>query len=45
MSVLNGAYKHPSNASSIYSEGLRGLIDYMLKVDPRERPDIHQVRS
>ncbi|KAF8529872.1 kinase-like domain-containing protein [Gautieria morchelliformis] len=43
MSVLNGAYKHPANAGSIYSEGLRGLIDFMLKVDPHERPDIHQV--
>ncbi|KAF8573020.1 other/NAK protein kinase [Ramaria rubella] len=43
MSVLNGAYKHPANAGSIYSEGLRTLIDSMLKVDPNERPDIHQV--
>lgn len=44
MSVLNGVYKHPVNAGSIYSEGLRGLIDFMLKVDPSERPNIHQVR-
>lgn len=43
MSVLNGSYKHPTNASSIYSEGLRNLIDFMLKVNPTERPDIHQV--
>ncbi|GJJ08228.1 hypothetical protein Clacol_002437 [Clathrus columnatus] len=43
MSVLNGAYKHPTNASSIYSEGLRNLIDFMLKVNPSERPDIHEV--
>lgn len=44
MSVLNGAYKHPANASSIYSEGLRNLIDFMLRVNPSERPGIHQVR-
>ncbi|KAF8525758.1 other/NAK protein kinase [Hysterangium stoloniferum] len=43
MSVLNGSYKHPANAGSIYSEGLRSLIDFMLKVDPNERPDIHKV--
>jgi hypothetical protein len=43
MSVMNGAYKHPANATSIYSQGLRELIDFMMKVDPKERPDIHQV--
>ncbi|KIJ52504.1 hypothetical protein M422DRAFT_223049 [Sphaerobolus stellatus SS14] len=43
MSVMNGAYKHPANASSIYSEGLRNLIDFMLVLDPKNRPDIHQV--
>jgi serine/threonine kinase 16 len=43
MSVMNGAYKHPTNAAAIYSQGLRELIDFMLKVDPKGRPDIHQV--
>ena len=41
MAVMNGQYKHPAN--SAYSQGLRDLIDNMLKVNPQERPDIHQV--
>jgi serine/threonine kinase 16 len=41
MAVQSGRYKHPPGAP--YSEGVRRLIDGMLKVDPRERPDIHQV--
>lgn len=41
MAVLNAQYKHPS--TSIYSEGLRKLIDSMLVADPKDRPDIHQV--
>ncbi|KAK7463464.1 Serine/threonine-protein kinase env7 [Stygiomarasmius scandens] len=40
MAVLNAQYKHPSSA---YSQGLKDLIDGMLKLDPKERPDIHQV--
>ncbi|KAG6828541.1 hypothetical protein H0H92_007619 [Tricholoma furcatifolium] len=40
MAVLNAQYKHPSSA---YSQGLKGLIDSMLKVNPAERPDIHEV--
>jgi serine/threonine kinase 16 len=40
MAVLNAQYKHPSSA---YSQGLKDLIDAMLKVDPSQRPDIHQV--
>ena len=40
MAVMNAQYKHPS---SQYSQGLRDLIDAMLKVDPQQRPDIHQV--
>ncbi|EIW84239.1 other/NAK protein kinase [Coniophora puteana RWD-64-598 SS2] len=40
MAVLNAKYKHPQSA---YSQGLRDLIDSMLKVDPKDRPDIHQV--
>jgi len=40
MAVLNARYKHPQSA---YSQGLRDLIDSMLKVDPKDRPDIHQV--
>ena len=42
MAVLSAQYKHPQAA---YSEGLRKLIDSMLKVNPKERPDINQVRS
>jgi serine/threonine kinase 16 len=40
MAVLNAQYKHPNSA---YSQGLKDLIDSMLKVDPKDRPDIHQV--
>ena len=42
MAVMNAAYKHPRD--SAYSQGLRDLIDFMLKPNPAERPDIHQVR-
>jgi hypothetical protein len=40
MAVLNAQYKHPSSA---YSQGLKDLIDSMLKISPKDRPDIHQV--
>ena len=40
MAVLNARYKHPESA---YSQGLKSLIDAMLKLNPKERPDIHQV--
>jgi serine/threonine kinase 16 len=42
MAVLNAQYKHPPSA---YSQGLKDLIDSMLKVDPKDRPDIHEVNS
>ncbi|KAG8937334.1 hypothetical protein FRC02_000104 [Tulasnella sp. 418] len=41
MAVLNAQYKHPRD--SPYSEGFRGFIDTMLKAEPKDRPDIHQV--
>lgn len=41
MAVLNAQYKHPQSA---YSQGLKELIDSMLKVNPTERPDINEVR-
>lgn len=40
MAVLNAQYKHPT---SRYSQALRDLIDMMLKVNPKQRPDITQV--
>lgn len=40
MAVLNAHYKHPQSA---YSQGIRKLIDSMLKVNPMERPDINEV--
>ncbi|KAI0303713.1 other/NAK protein kinase [Multifurca ochricompacta] len=40
MAVLNARYKHPA---SNYSQGMKALIDTLLKVNPQERPDIHQV--
>ncbi len=40
MAVLNAQYKHPTSS---YTQGLKTLIDTMLKVNPQERPDIQQV--
>ncbi|KAI9057253.1 other/NAK protein kinase [Trametes sanguinea] len=40
MAVMGAQYKHPPSA---YSQGLRNLIDRMLKVNPKDRPDIHEV--
>jgi len=40
MAVLNAQYRHPQ---SVYSQGLKDLIDSMLKVNPAERPDINEV--
>ncbi len=42
MAVLNAQYKHPQSA---YSQGVRNLIDRMLKVNPAERPDINEVNN
>ncbi|KAJ7649994.1 protein kinase [Roridomyces roridus] len=41
MAVLNAQYKHPAN--SAYSQGFKDLVDSMLKVEPKQRPDIHKV--
>lgn len=41
MAVMSARYKHPANTT--YSKGLKDLIDSMLKINPQERPDIHQV--
>ncbi|KAI5116398.1 hypothetical protein M0805_005866 [Coniferiporia weirii] len=41
MAVMNAQYKHPRE--SAYSQGLRDLVDSMLRADPSQRPDIHQV--
>ena len=40
MAVQSARYKHPNSA---YSQGLKDLIDAMLRSDPKQRPDIHQV--
>lgn len=40
MAVLSAQYKHPQSA---YSGGLRNLIDSMLKINPKDRPDINEV--
>ena len=42
MAVLNAQYKQPSSA---YSQGLKDLIDAMLRVDPKDRPDIHKASA
>jgi serine/threonine kinase 16 len=43
MAVMGGKYKHPPDSAGRWSAGLIGLIDACLKVDPKDRPDIHQV--
>lgn len=43
MAVMSAAYKHPAN--SPYSDGVKRLIDTCLIVDPKGRPDIHQLLS
>jgi len=40
MAVMNAQYKHPPSA---YSQGLKSLIDSMMKANPQDRPDIHEV--
>ncbi|KAI0787851.1 Pkinase-domain-containing protein [Fomes fomentarius] len=40
MAVMGAQYKHPPSA---YTQGLRDLIDCTLKVNPKDRPDIHEV--
>ncbi|SDA03018.1 BZ3500_MvSof-1268-A1-R1_Chr11-1g03263 [Microbotryum saponariae] len=43
MAVMNGKYDFPRSSEGRHSEGFRDLIRMMLKVDPKQRPDIHQV--
>ncbi|KDN48667.1 hypothetical protein RSAG8_02654, partial [Rhizoctonia solani AG-8 WAC10335] len=43
MAVMGGKYKHPAESAGRWSAGLIGLMDACLKVDPNERPDIHQL--
>ncbi|KAJ3993471.1 Pkinase-domain-containing protein [Lentinula boryana] len=43
MAVLNAQYKHPRGSEGRYSNGLKEMIDKMLKVDPGERPGIGEV--
>ncbi|KAG8733541.1 hypothetical protein FRC11_005395 [Ceratobasidium sp. 423] len=43
MAVMGGKYKHPPESAGRWSAGLIGLIDACLKLDPNERPDIHQL--
>ncbi|CAG8579726.1 13617_t:CDS:2 [Dentiscutata erythropus] len=43
LAVLNNQYKLPSIESDIYSQEFRNLISFLLAVDPKDRPSIHQV--
>ncbi|KAJ3834743.1 Pkinase-domain-containing protein [Lentinula raphanica] len=43
MAVLNAQYKHPRGSEGRYSNGLKEMIDRLLKVDPGERPGIGEV--
>ncbi|KAI9261163.1 kinase-like domain-containing protein [Sporodiniella umbellata] len=42
LSILNGSYNFPTE--DIYSEAFKELIKSLLTVDPKERPDIYQVK-
>ncbi|QRV75334.1 Serine/threonine-protein kinase [Ceratobasidium sp. AG-Ba] len=42
MAVMGGKYKHPPESSGRWSPAFVALIDSCLKVNPDERPDIHQ---
>ncbi|CAG8574227.1 11543_t:CDS:2, partial [Diversispora eburnea] len=41
LAVLNNQFKFPENDT--YSQDFRDLVSFILKVDPKERPDIHKV--
>uniref|UniRef100_A0A1D1YPK8 non-specific serine/threonine protein kinase n=1 Tax=Anthurium amnicola TaxID=1678845 RepID=A0A1D1YPK8_9ARAE len=41
LAVLNAQFRFPANDK--YSQEFKDLISFMLKVEPKERPDIHQV--
>ena len=41
MAILNASYKFPAYPS--FSSKLKQLISWMLKEDPKERPDVYQV--
>ncbi|KAF7725790.1 hypothetical protein EC973_009407 [Apophysomyces ossiformis] len=43
LAVLNGQFKFPSGKEDLYSKDFQDLITWMLTVDPKARPDIHQV--
>ncbi|KAI7859366.1 other/NAK protein kinase [Circinella umbellata] len=45
LAVLNAQYKFPTEGetANLYSTEFKELISWMLKADPKTRPDIHQV--
>jgi len=43
LAVLNAQFRFPVVEQDRYSPDLRDLISFMLKVDPKDRPDIHEV--
>ncbi|KAG2198846.1 hypothetical protein INT46_007348 [Mucor plumbeus] len=45
LAILNGHYKFPLNKEQDdpYSDEFKSLIQFLLVIDPKERPDIHQV--
>ncbi|CAG8830148.1 1816_t:CDS:2, partial [Racocetra persica] len=43
LAVLNNQFKFPSTKDDIYSQDFRNLINFLLAVDPKDRPNIHQV--
>jgi serine/threonine kinase 16 len=43
LTVLNAQFRFPTAEQDKYSPELKDLISFMLKVDPKDRPDIHEV--
>ncbi|CAG8503049.1 3382_t:CDS:2 [Racocetra fulgida] len=43
LAVLNNQFKFPNTKDDIYSQDFRNLINFLLAVDPKDRPNIHQV--
>lgn len=43
LAVLNAQFRFPPTEQDKYSPEFKDLISFMLKVDPKDRPDIHQV--
>ncbi|CAG8487740.1 10864_t:CDS:2 [Cetraspora pellucida] len=43
LAVLSNQFKFPDTKDDIYSQDFRNLVGFLLAVDPKDRPNIHQV--